>query len=71
MTRAPAGCGRSPRVLTIGESPDFLREGGIINLLLVGRRVRFEVNPDAAARAGLRLSSQLLQLAVAVRGGPV
>jgi hypothetical protein len=31
--------------------------------------VRFEINLAAADRAGLRLSSQLLRLAMTVRGG--
>jgi hypothetical protein len=55
-------------VLTVGESPRFLDEGGVILLRLVDRRVRFEVNAIAAERAGLRLSSQLLRLALSVRG---
>jgi hypothetical protein len=55
-------------LLTVGESPQFLDQGGIINLRILERRVRFEVNADAAQRAGLRLSPQLLRLAIAVRG---
>jgi len=55
-------------VLTVGESNTFLEQGGIIRLRIVDRRVRFEVNADAAKRAGLRLSSQLLDLAMGVRG---
>lgn len=54
-------------VLTVGASPDFLDLGGMINLRIVGRRVRFEVNADAVERAGLRMSSQLLGLALDVR----
>lgn len=57
-------------VLTIGTERDFLHAGGIIALHRDDRRVRFEVHRDAAARAGLQLSSQLLRLAVAVHGGP-
>ena len=57
-------------VLTVGESPRFLEEGGIINLHLVEGRIRFEVDIAAANRAGVRLSSQLLRLATHVRGGP-
>jgi hypothetical protein len=55
-------------ILTIGESPGFLEQGGVINLQVIDRRVRFEVSPGAAERVGLRLSSQLLRLAVRVRG---
>jgi hypothetical protein len=56
-------------VLTIGESSRFLDQGGIISLQVIGRRVRFEVSATAAERNGLRLSSQLLRLAVRVREG--
>jgi hypothetical protein len=56
-------------VLTIGESTDFLDRGGIVSVRVVEGRVRFEVNLDAANRAGVRLSSQLLRLAQRVRGG--
>jgi hypothetical protein len=57
-------------VLTVGDSPTFLDEGGIVQLRVVDRRVRFDINAGAASRAGLRLSAQLLRLAVSVRGGP-
>ena len=57
-------------ILTVGDAPDFLDAGGIIQLMVLDRRIRFEVSSGAAARAGLQLSSQLMDLAVAVRGGP-
>ena len=57
-------------VLTVGDSPAFLEEGGIVELRLVSGRVRFEINMAAADGAGIRLSSQLLRLALNVRGGP-
>ena len=50
-------------VLTVGESPDFIGQGGIINFVIEQNRVRFEINPGAAMRANLRISSRLLQLA--------
>jgi len=58
---------RGEPVLTIGETPGFAREGGIINLIIRDNHIRFEINPDAAERAGLRISSKLLQLAAIVR----
>jgi hypothetical protein len=57
-------------VLTVGEGSDFLDLGGIIGLRVVGQRLRFEVSTAAASRAGLRLSSQLLALAIDVRSRP-
>jgi hypothetical protein len=56
--------------LTVGEGERFLDEGGIIALRVVERRVRFDVSATAAHKAGLRISSQLLGLALTVRGGP-
>lgn len=56
-------------VLTIGETAGFLDRGGIIRLAVEGQRVRIHVDLDAADRAGLRLSAQLLKLAE-VRGRP-
>lgn len=56
-------------VLTVSDAPRFLDEGGIVQLTIVDKRVRFEIDADAAQRAGLRLSAQLLRLAVQVRGG--
>lgn len=50
-------------VLTVGESPEFIQQGGIVNFFLDGKRVRFEINPTAATRVNLRISSRLLQLA--------
>jgi hypothetical protein len=54
---------RSTPVLTVGESPDFISQGGIVNFTLEGTSVRFEIDPEAAERAGLRISSRLLRLA--------
>jgi hypothetical protein len=52
-----------PGVLTVGETPEFLRDGGIISFAVVGQRVRFDINRQAADRSGLRLSSRLLGVA--------
>jgi hypothetical protein len=53
----------SAGVLTIGESPGFAVEGGIINFKLEGGRVRFEINAGAADRQQFRISAKLLSLA--------
>jgi YfiR/HmsC-like len=55
-------------VLTISDIESFLQVGGIINLITVDNKIGFEINIDAAQRAGLTISSQLLRLATAVRG---
>ena len=56
-------------ILTVGDTPRFLDEGGIVRLRTVDGRLRFDVNAGAAQRVGLRISAQLLRLALSVRGG--
>jgi hypothetical protein len=53
-------------VLTVGDSPDFAKKGGIIGFSKEGSRVRFTVNLAAAQEAGLMLQSELLRVAAAV-----
>jgi hypothetical protein len=59
---------KGANVLTVGESDDFLQQGGIINLVLRDRKVRIQVNLDAARRANLKISSKLLGVADVVKG---
>ena len=54
-------------VLIVGESENFASSGGTIQFVLEGNHIRFAINPDAAERAGLKISSKLLALAVVVR----
>jgi hypothetical protein len=56
--------------LTVGETPDFLKQGGTIRFVEVANRVRFEISLNAADRAQLRVSSRLLRLADIVQGAP-
>lgn len=58
----------SAGVLTVSDMPQFIERGGMVGFLLQNNRVRFEVNLAAAKGAGLTLSSQLLKLAVNVKG---
>lgn len=57
-------------ILTVSDAPEFLDEGGIVQLRVVADRMRFEIGVTAAEKARLRLSSQLLRLAMKVRGRP-
>jgi hypothetical protein len=50
-------------VLTISENERFTQSGGILGLRLAAGRIRFEANPDAAARAQLKINSQFLLMA--------
>lgn len=50
-------------VLTVGETPDFLANGGAVEFVFDGGNLRFAVNLDAAEEAHLRISSRMLALA--------
>lgn len=50
-------------VLLVGESEGFAASGGAIQFTIEDNRVHFIINPDAADRAGLKISSKLLALA--------
>lgn len=54
-------------VLTVGDMPGFCENSGMIRLGLQDNRIHIEINPDAAEKAGLQLSSKLLSLARIVR----
>lgn len=54
-------------VLTVSDIPKFSERGGMIEFVLDGDKVRFEVNVSNARDAGLTVSSDLLRVAVAVK----
>jgi hypothetical protein len=58
--------GLSGPVLTVGEEAGFLREGGMIGFVIDNHRVRFSINLAAADKAGLKISSKLLNVARSV-----
>lgn len=53
--------------LTIGESEDFIRQGGMIRFYKEAKRLRFEINPEQAKTYHIDISSKLLRLARIVR----
>ncbi len=57
-------------VLLVGEAEGFAEAGGTIQFALEDDHVRFLINPEAAARAGLKVSSKLLSLARVVHDSP-
>jgi YfiR/HmsC-like len=49
-------------ILTVSDSKSFATKGGMIELFTEKNRLRFRINADTAQGAGLRVSSNLLQL---------
>jgi YfiR/HmsC-like len=64
-----ASTGRLP-ILTVGEADRFAENGGAIGFCTEDNKIRFEVNLDAAGKAGLKISAKLLALAKTVLGAP-
>jgi hypothetical protein len=61
------GALRGANVLTVGESDAFARSGGVITFVIVGGKVRFDINRSAAEQSSVKISSQLQKLARTVR----
>jgi hypothetical protein len=55
-------------VLTVAEMDQFTEGGGMINFVLKGNKIRFQINNDAAKSAGLKISSKLMSLALSPGG---
>jgi len=54
-------------ILTVSNLQGFADRSGMINFRIVGNYMRFEINLKAAQQAGLKISSQLLKLAIAIK----
>ncbi|MDE2311036.1 MAG: YfiR family protein [Betaproteobacteria bacterium] len=54
-------------VLTVSEIDHFVDAGGMIGLVVNNAKVQFEIDAQAAQRANLKLSAQLLKLAQKVK----
>jgi hypothetical protein len=57
---------RGQSVFSVADREGFASAGGIANFLRADNRVRFEINPTAAQKVGLKISSRLLRLAKVV-----
>jgi hypothetical protein len=65
LDKIVAATGNQP-ILTIGETKEFIEQGGIINFVMVDKKIRFEINNARARQANLLISSRLLGLATRV-----
>ena len=52
--------------MTIGDTEEFCREGGMIRLFREKNNIRFEINNITASKSNLQLSSKLLEIATMV-----
>jgi hypothetical protein len=50
-------------VVTVGDKPDFINQGGMIGLVQDNNRLAFEINLDTANAVGIQISAKILELA--------
>jgi hypothetical protein len=55
-------------ILTVCDGGNCSRDGAIIAFQIVEESVRFQINQEAAEHAGLKVSSQLLKVAIPAEG---
>lgn len=60
---------RERSVLTVSDSREFARAGGVIEFVTVASKIRLQINLKAADVANLTISSKLLKPATIVTGG--
>jgi hypothetical protein len=51
-------------ILTVSDGDNFIGAGGMIDLVIVDQKIRFQINDEAAKKAGLTISSKLLSLSI-------
>ena len=57
-------------ILSVSDMDGFSNQGGMIHFFRIGNSIRFKINADAAKRAHIKISSQLLKLAEIVKENP-
>jgi len=62
-TRAALAQLEGTSVLSIGDGEPFARQGGVMSFLRHENTLQLGINPQAADRAGLRISAKLMQIA--------
>jgi hypothetical protein len=58
---------KTSSTLTVGDTADFIAEGGLITLRVDNGKIRMQINAQAARERSLRINSHLLSLAERAR----
>ena len=61
---------RHEGILSVGESDNFLKSGGVISFINVEGTTRFQIDLGAASRERLKVSSKLLPISYSANGAP-
>ncbi len=57
-------------ILTVSDSTDFARTGGMVNIQTQNHRIKIQINPKETRKAGLVVSAKLLKVARQVTSHP-
>ncbi len=63
VPEAILGSLKGKSLLIVSDSENLIHQGGMIRFMKINRKIRFQINPDAAKAADLTISSKLLNLA--------
>lgn len=59
------------KILTVGETPNFAKQGGMMAIETVSKRIRITINLMSTRRAGFSISAKLLKVAELIQSdGP-
>ena len=61
---------KNSKILMTGDMQNFAQHGGVIGFVYQDKKIGFEINVDAARRAGITISSRLLNLAKVIKDSP-
>lgn len=54
---------KGKNILTVGEDPDFIKDGGMVRFVTINNKIQFQINPEATKKENITISSKLLRLA--------
>lgn len=57
----------SSAILTVGEKPSFLEQGGIVSLVVASNKIQLHINQSQAKSNGFEISGNLLEVAKIVK----
>jgi hypothetical protein len=57
----------SSAILTVGEKPSFLEQGGIVSLIVASNKIQLHINQSQAKSNGFEISGNLLEVARIVK----
>lgn len=58
---------RDKPILTVGDTPGFAHQGGMINFIMINNTLRYEINYNVVSKAKLKISAAMLEIAKIIK----